>query len=112
MSGLEEAFLLYLRAFAPDMVQPLREHQFARPRRWKFDFAWPDRRLAVEIEGGIWGRGRHTRGKGYAADCTKYNEAVARGWRVLRYTSEHLKDPETVIHQVQRVWRDADASHP
>jgi hypothetical protein len=33
---------------------PIREHRFAPPRRWRFDYAWPAHRLALEIEGGTW----------------------------------------------------------
>jgi len=47
--------------------------------------------LAIEIEGGIWSRGRHTRGKGYHQDCEKYNEATILGWRILRFTPGELK---------------------
>jgi len=51
--------------------------------------------IAVEVEGGVWSRGRHVRGAGYLADLEKYNAAVVMGWRVLRYTPqtlERLKD--------------------
>lgn len=84
----------------------LREHRFAPPRRWRFDFAWPGDRLAVEIEGGSFVRGRHQRPSGYRADCEKYNAATALGWRVLRYTDQDLRDrPAEVIEQVVRVLR-------
>ena len=69
---------------------PEREYRFAPPRRWRFDLAYPAIRLAIEIEGGAWVRGRHTRPAGYAADCEKYNAAALLGWRVLRYTPEML----------------------
>jgi very-short-patch-repair endonuclease len=62
------------------------EYRFAPPRQWRFDFAWPDVKVAVEFEGGIWIKGRHTRGRGFENDCEKYNEAAARGWRVYRFT--------------------------
>lgn len=67
---------------------PVEEYRFAPPRRWRFDFAWPALLLAVEIEGGVWRGGRHTRGAGYyQADAEKYNAAAVAGWTVLRYTS-------------------------
>jgi hypothetical protein len=69
-----------------------REHRFAPPRRWRFDFAWPAQRIALEIEGGSWAGGRHVRGRGYEADCEKYSEAALRGWRVLRATPGMVRD--------------------
>jgi len=64
------------------------EYRFNPHRRWRFDFADPKNRIAVEIEGGVWSLGRHVRGVGYIADCEKYNAAVLDGWRVLRYATE------------------------
>ncbi|MHA2903163.1 hypothetical protein ACW9FB_11820 [Ralstonia mannitolilytica] len=63
----------------------------AAPRRWKFDFANPALMVALEVEGGTWTRGRHTSGKGYAADCEKYSTAAVMGWRVLRFTTDQVK---------------------
>jgi very-short-patch-repair endonuclease len=84
------AFAAVIRAVG--LPDPIEEHRFAPPRRWRFDFAWPDRLLALEIEGGTWSGGRHVRGKGYEADCIKYSEAALLGWRVLRVTSEMVSD--------------------
>jgi very-short-patch-repair endonuclease len=72
------------------------EFAFARPRRWRFDFAWPEQMVALEVEGGIWVAGRHSRPTGYAADCEKYNEAAIRGWKVIRATGDHVKSGEFV----------------
>jgi hypothetical protein len=66
--------------------EPTPEHRFHPTRKWKFDLAWPSLMLALEIEGGVWVQGRHTRGKGYAADCEKYSEAAIAGWAVIRVT--------------------------
>lgn len=77
---------------ASGLPEPVREYQFARPRRWRFDLCWPDRRLALEIEGGIWTRGRHVRGKGYEADLEKYSEAALLGWKVLRVSTDMVND--------------------
>jgi very-short-patch-repair endonuclease len=72
---------------------PVREYRFAAPERdWRFDFAWPAYRIAVEVEGGTWSDGAHTRGKGYEEDLEKYNDAVQRGWRVLRFTTAMVMD--------------------
>lgn len=70
------------------------EHKFHKTRRWRFDFAWINERVALEVEGGIWkGKaGAHTSGKGYTANCEKYNTAVCEGWKVLRVTASQIKD--------------------
>lgn len=64
-----------------------REYRFHPDRRWRFDFAWPDLALAVEIEG----RGRHQTVVGFRHDCEKYNEAIAGGWRVMRFPATDFK---------------------
>lgn len=71
---------------------PDREHRFDPARRWRFDFAWPSIRVAVEVEGGTWVRGRHTSGSGYAADLDKYNSAALAGWLVVRVTTGMVDD--------------------
>lgn len=68
----------------------LREFRFHHKRRWRFDFFISDHNLAIEIEGGVWTGGRHTRGKGYISDCDKYNTATLMGYRVLRFTASHM----------------------
>lgn len=71
---------------------PTTEYAFAKPRRWRFDLAWPTIKLAVEVEGGQWISGRHNRGAGFEADCEKYNEATILGWRLLRVTPAMIDD--------------------
>lgn len=73
-----------------DGPAPVREFVFAKPRRWRFDFAWPSRKVAVEIEGGVWSGGRHTRGGGFIGDCEKYNEACFCGWQVYRLVGKTI----------------------
>jgi very-short-patch-repair endonuclease len=67
-----------------------REYRFYLPRDWRFDFAIPLRRVAIEIEGGIWTQGRHTRGEGFQRDLDKYNQATAMGWRIFRFSVEDV----------------------
>jgi len=88
-SALEDALIqqIHLAGLDSGMV---REYRFHPARRWRFDFAFPARRIAIEVDGGVWARGRHTRGGGYIADAEKYNEAVVLGWRVLRVTRKHI----------------------
>lgn len=92
MSDLEDTMLFHLRAAG--LPEPIREFRFAKPigRQWRFDFAFPEHKVALEIEGGTWSNGRHVRGAGYAEDIAKYNAAVLLGWRVLRATGAMVKD--------------------
>lgn len=70
----------------------VREHPFAAPsRRWRFDFAWPEHKVALEVEGGVWTRGRHTRGAGYEADIVKYNAGILMGWLIIRATTGQVQ---------------------
>ena len=71
---------------------PEQEYRFDDNRRWRFDFAWPDCRLAVEVNGGEWSAGRHNRAGGMAADYEKLNAAVIAGWRVLQFTGGQVRD--------------------
>jgi very-short-patch-repair endonuclease len=63
---------------------------------WRFDFAWPEKSLALEFEGGVFANGRHIRGAGFRDDCEKYNEATALGWKVLRVTDRHVRTGEAL----------------
>lgn len=67
------------------------EVKFHPTRRWRFDFAHIQTKTAIEIEGGAFTNGRHTRGVGYIGDMEKYNAAVELGWVVLRYTPQSIK---------------------
>jgi very-short-patch-repair endonuclease len=90
MSELEDRLLIEMIAW--DLPEPEREFRFHAVRRWRFDFAWPDRLLAVEVDGGQWTRGRHMQAQGAANDNEKYNEAQLAGWRVLRFATDQVKD--------------------
>lgn len=89
-SKIESTLALHLRT--ENLPAPEREHRFHPSRMWRFDFAWPDRKIAVECEGGIWNQGAHTRGKHFTSDCEKYNAAVLLGWRVLRFTGDMVNE--------------------
>jgi very-short-patch-repair endonuclease len=72
------------------ITPPIAEYRFHAVRKWRFDFAWPANEVALEVEGGIWTNGRHTRGAGFARDLEKYNTAAAMGWRILRCQPREL----------------------
>lgn len=59
-------------------------------RKWKFDFLLSGR-IVFEIEGGVWSRGRHTRGKGFLDDLEKYNTATMMGYHVFRVSTEQAE---------------------
>lgn len=64
------------------------EYKFHESRKWRFDFAFPEKRVAIEIDGGIWQYGRHNRAAGLLNDYEKFNEAAALGWKVLHFTPQ------------------------
>lgn len=76
--------------------KPTPEYRFDSERRWRFDYAWPDFKVAVEQEGAVWVQGRHTRGSGFVKDMEKYNRAAELGWRVLRYQPKDLLKTATL----------------
>lgn len=88
------------------MPAPVREHRFHKTRQWRFDYAWPDELLALEVEGGIYGHkkkdgsrsrvGAHSSVTGILRDIEKYNAAAADGWRILRVTPDQLLKVETL----------------
>lgn len=74
------------------LPDPIPEYKFHPLRRWRADYAWPLHMVIVEIDGGVWTGGRHTRGKGFIADQQKLNAAALLGYRVLRYTPDRLDE--------------------
>jgi very-short-patch-repair endonuclease len=72
------------------------EYRFHPVRKWRLDFAFPELRLAVEVEGGHWTGGRHTSGIGFEKDCEKYNALTLSGWRLLRFTGKTIKSGEAL----------------
>jgi very-short-patch-repair endonuclease len=62
-----------------------KEYRFHSERRWRVDYAFPDIKLAIEIEGGVWVKGRHISPQGFIKDMEKYNALTEAGWYLLRY---------------------------
>lgn len=89
-STLEEQ--LATQIASAQLPTPVREMKFTEARNWRFDFAWAEPMIAVEVEGATWTGGRHTRGRGFEADCEKYNHAAINGWTVLRVTGAMIRD--------------------
>ena len=69
-------------------VEIEKEFRFHATRRWRFDYAFPTLKIAVEVDGGVWTGGRHINPAGYINDMEKLNNAAAMGWLVLRITTD------------------------
>lgn len=72
------------------------EFKFHATRRWRADFRISGTKILVEVEGGVYSGGRHTRGKGYEEDAEKYNAAASDGWIVLRFTTSQVKNGKAI----------------
>lgn len=86
-SGLEATASILFKSMGLD---PETEYRFHPKRKWRFDFAFPEQKVAIEIEGGTFAKSRHTTGTGYEKDCEKYNTAILNGWRVFRFTGRMI----------------------
>lgn len=78
------------------------EYRFHDKRKWRFDYAFPQLQIAIEIDGGVWTNGRHTRGSGFVKDMIKFNTATELGWSILRYTPDQTKKKDT-FEQINRL---------
>ena len=67
-----------------------KEYKFHDKRKWRFDFAMVDHKIAIEYEGVMSKKSRHKSVTGYTEDCNKYNTAIKCGWKVLRYTAMNI----------------------
>lgn len=98
-----KAAVIALHAKVQRHLNGLPEYQkevlFHPVRKWRFDYAWPNLKIAVEIHGGIHSGGRHTRGGGFVEDREKMNEAQLLGWIVLEVAPDHLKKMRTMVER-------------
>ncbi len=78
------------------------EYKFHQTRKWRADFLITGTKILIEVEGGIWSGGRHTRGKGYIGDMEKYNSAAMMGFTVLRFSTEQVK-AGVAIKQIEQL---------
>ena len=94
-TGLRHIKLL----LAASGIQFETEHVFAPKRRFRFDIAMPDKKIAIEYEGLVSNKARHTTITGYTNDCRKYNLAQSLGWKVYRFTVLNYRefDPELIL---------------
>lgn len=80
------------------------EYKFHPERKWRADFFITGTNILIEVEGGIWSGGRHTRGKGFIADMEKYNAAAVMGFKVLRFDTQKVKSG-LAIKQIENLVR-------
>lgn len=110
VSDLEAALEFHLRR--EKISGYVREHRYHDDRRWRFDFAWPNAKVAVEVDGGIYGpkAGRHNRGAGMEADNEKLNTAASMGWVILRFGPRAINsgDAVEVIKTALEYWSKDD----
>jgi len=94
-SGIEALLAWQMRAAG--LPEPERELHFHPARAWRFDFAFPGQKLAIEVMGGLWLRkSGHTSGTGITRDYVKLNEAQLLGWRILHVTSKQVESGEAL----------------
>jgi hypothetical protein len=91
---------------AAGLPTPVPEYRFAVPRRWRFDWAWPGSRVALEVQGGLFTGGRHSRGPALRKEHEKLNRAAALGWRVCFVVPAQVDNGEAVLIIEQVLGRD------
>ena len=97
-----ETLALHLRA---EGIAFTRELKFHKTRKWRLDFALirgiHEQKIGIEVDGGLWVQGRHSRGAGMEADFVKLNECALQGYLVLRFSTGMVKDG-TAIETIKR----------
>ena len=88
-SSLEAELAMQIMALG--LPEPIREYQAIKGRKFRFDFAWLERKLLVEVNGGTYTKGAHSTGAGIARDYEKCNLGVLQGWRVLSFDGKAVK---------------------
>ncbi|SEV88619.1 Protein of unknown function [Chitinophaga sp. YR573] len=73
-------------------IEVVKEHKFHPERKWRFDFALPDKKIGIEYDGLQSVKSRHTTLTGFTGDTEKMNAAQALGWKVLRFTVKNYKN--------------------
>ena len=72
------------------------QFRFHPTRRWRLDFAWPECKVAMEVNGGTFIGGRHSNGPAMHSEYEKLNAAQSDGWIVLQFDTWHVRDEEIV----------------
>lgn len=101
-SDLERTFDTWLSRLGSDLGEPEKNYRFLPNRKLELDRAWPEYRVAVELQGGTWIGGAHVRGGRYRTDCMKLALAQLAGWMLFWVPTDWLEeDPVSVINTVR-----------
>lgn len=98
-SPLEMMFRLQLTANKIEGWE--QEYRFHSERKWRFDFAFPEKKIAVELQGGTWSRGGHARGSGIEKDCEKFSHAAILGWSIILADTNQVKNGQGIDWLIQ-----------
>lgn len=109
-SGSNLTVFVYQACETLGVELPATEYRFHPERRWRLDFAWPERKIALEVEGGVWVYGRHNHPRGFLRDMEKYNELAAMGWRLIRLTPQQVRAIEPLAALMGRMIQSERAS--
>jgi hypothetical protein len=76
-------------------------------RRYRIDLAYPEQRIAIEVDG--WDS--HRSRSAFDADRARANDLVVAGWRMLRFTSATTdEDAALVVSEVLRALAQGDSA--
>nr|WP_246407091.1 DUF559 domain-containing protein [Modestobacter versicolor] len=80
------------------LPEPVAQHRVEDAGRFvaRVDFAWPERRLALEYDG-LW----HAEPGQFARDRQRLNALTAAGWRVLFVTAADLRRPDELVVRIR-----------
>jgi very-short-patch-repair endonuclease len=97
--AFEQLFAQQLTAARVAPAIPQYKFALALGRKWTADFAWPDLKLLLEVDGGVWrrGGGAHSHPSNILRDMEKQNDAALLGWRVLRFTTGEIKSGHALL---------------
>ena len=93
---------LELFLYANGFVSVDNEYKYHPTRKWRFDYCIPGLEIAIEYEGLMGAKSRHTTIRGFTNDCEKYNEATILGWKVIRVTVISIENGQA-FDQIERL---------
>lgn len=96
--------LFFALLISQGLPLPEKEVKMIDGRRYRIDYAWPDLRLGVEIQGGVYTRGAHGSITGILQGYKKSNDAALYGWTLLYFTPAEMKSLTTINH-IKKVYQ-------